>query len=99
MTTKQCTIKLLNKSYEIKCPDGEEVNLHLAAKKINDEIVQTRKKYKQLDDYQALLLSALHISHELLLCRHEQETQRQNMNQFISSLEQKINKAVAGEPV
>lgn len=95
--TKFCKIKLLNKSYEIKCPDGEEVNLLLAAEKINQHMLKNKTKFKQLDNFQSLLLAALDISRELIICQNEQEQQRLQVTQFITSLESKINKAVGGE--
>lgn len=95
--TKSCTIKLLNKSYEIKCPQNEEANLTLAAQKLNNQIIINKKKTKQLDDFHALLLSALDISHELVLCKNQQAQQHHQVTQFITSLEDKINKMVNGE--
>ncbi|CAM4386627.1 MAG: Cell division protein ZapA [Legionella sp.] len=95
--TKSCSIKLLNKSYEIKCPDGEEANLVLAAQKLNNQIMLNKKKAKQLDDFHTLLLAALDISHELVMCKSEQAQQHHQVTQFITSLEHKINKMVNGE--
>ena len=93
---KTCTIELLNKSYEIKCPAGEEANLLLAAEKLNKQMVLNKKKFNRLDNFQTLLIAALDISHELVICKKEQENQRHQVTQFISSLESKINKAVGG---
>lgn len=94
---KSCTIKLFNKSYEIKCPEGEEANLLLAAQKLNNQLATNKKKAKQLDDFHTLLLSALDISHELVLCKSQQAQQHHQVTQFISSLESKINKMVNSE--
>lgn len=94
---KSCTVKLLNKSYELKCPEGEEANLLLAAQKLNSQIMLNKKKAKQLDDFHSLLLAALDISHELVLCKTQQAQQHHQVNQFITSLESKINKMVNGE--
>jgi cell division protein ZapA len=95
--TKSCSIKLLNKSYEIKCPESEEANLVLAAQKLNNQIMLNKKKTKQLDDFHTLLLAALDISHELVVCKSEQAQQHHQVTQFITSLEHKINKMVNGE--
>lgn len=94
---KSCKVKLLNKSYEIKCPEGEEVNLLLAAEKLNDQMLINKGKFKKLDEFHTLLLAALDIGHELIICKNEQESQRLKVTQFITSLENKINKAVGGE--
>jgi len=96
--TKSCKVKLLNKSYEIKCPEGEEANLLLAAKKISDQMAHNKTKFNHLDNYQTLLLAALDVSHELIISKQEQEQQRHQVTQFISSLENKIHKVVGGDP-
>lgn len=93
---KTCTIKILNKAYQVKCPESEEANLLLAADKLNEKIVNNKHKYKQLDNFQTLLLAALDVGHELIICKNEQEQQRHQVNQFITSLESKINKTVGG---
>ena len=94
---KTCSITLLNKSYEIKCPEGEEANLLLAAKRLDEKMRHNKDKFKQLDNFHTLLLAALDVSHELIVCKNEQQQQRHQVTQFISSLESKINKTVSGD--
>ncbi|STX27521.1 cell division protein ZapA [Legionella beliardensis] len=96
--SKSCTIKLLNKNYDIKCPEHETANLQKAAAKLNEQLLQNKKKFKQLDDFQNLVLASLHISHELISCQKQQEQQRHQVTQFINSLENKINQVVNGNP-
>lgn len=95
-TSKICSIKLLNKTYEIKCPDNEVSNLQQAGQLLNEQILIQKKKFKQLGDFQALLLASLHLTHELITTQHQQEKQRHQVTQFISSLENKINQVVSG---
>lgn len=94
--SKSCSIKLLNKTYEIKCPDTEIINLEQAAEKLNEQLLLTKKKFKQLDEFQSLLLAALNVSHELITCQKQQEQQRQQVTKFINSLENKIHQVVHG---
>ena len=94
-TAKTCTIRLLNKSYEMKCPESEVSNLQQAALQLNAQVMEKKKKFKQLDNYDALLLAALHISHELISCQTQQTQRQQQLTQFISSLENKISQAAA----
>lgn len=94
-----CSIKLLNKTYDIKCPEGEESNLQLAAKKLNHHLLENKRKFKQIDDFQNFLLAALHTSHELVLCQKSQEEQRLQVSLLINSLENKINQVVKGQPL
>ena len=95
-TSKSCSIKLLKKTYEIKCPEHETDNLQQAAEKLNEQLLQSKKKFKQLDEFQSLLLAALNISHELITCQRQQEQQRLQVTNFISSLENKIHQVVHG---
>ena len=90
---KSCTIKLLNKNYEIKCPPQEENNLQEAAAKLNNQLQLNKKKFKHLDEFQILLLSAISITHEFVTFQKEHEQQRQEVTQFIQSLENKIQQA------
>jgi len=85
------TIQLLNKSYNIKCAEDEEEALQLAAQKLNECWLQKKREFAKLDTFQALLLAALHISHELITCQTEQKEQRQQLANFISTLETKIS--------
>ncbi|KTC86857.1 cell division protein ZapA [Legionella brunensis] len=94
--SKSCSIKLMNKTYEIKCPDSEMENLQQAAEKLNEQLLHNKKKFKQLDEFQTLLLAALNVSHELIACQRQQEQQRLQVTQFISSLENKIHQVVHG---
>lgn len=95
-TSKTCSVRLFNKNYEIKCPDNETGNLQQAAFKIQEQLLLNKRKFTQIDDFQNLLLAALHISHELITCQKLQEQQRHQVTQFISSLENKINQVVNG---
>ena len=95
--TTSCTVRLLNKSYDIKCPDGEQENLQLAAQKLNEQLLKKKGEFKKLDDFQALLLAALHVSHELIMSQTQQQEQRQQLTQFISTLEDKISHVTTGK--
>ena len=86
----QCTIQLMNKSYKIKCPPEEMENLQQAAKRLNATISQKKSQFKTLDSQQILLLAALHLSHELVSQEQKQHQQREQLSQFIHSLEHKL---------
>lgn len=88
-TSEPCTIKLLNKNWQIKCPKKEVANLKLAAEKLELELTQNKKKFGHLDELQNLLLAALHISHELIASQKLEERQRQKIADFMSALEKK----------
>lgn len=94
--TKTCKIKVLSKTYEIKCPEDEATNLTKAGKKLQKQIQSNKTKFKTMDNFELLLLSALDIAHELVISKNEQEQHKNQVSQFISSLENKINHMVSG---
>ena len=89
-TTQLCTIQLQNKSYKIKCPEAEVENLTLAADKLTRQLLKTKSHSKKMDEYQHLLMAALHISHELVLCEQQQAQQRDQLARFIDTLENAV---------
>lgn len=89
--TTSCTIRLLNHSYDIKCAEHEVESLKLAALKLNQHLVTIRKQHKRLDDFQTLLLGALHVSFELIQSESKQEQRQRQLTQLLHSLENKIN--------
>lgn len=96
MTTSNfCTIQLMNKAYKIKCPVEEMANLELAAKKLNATISQKKSQFKTLEPMQILLLSALHISHELINQEQKQIQKREQLAEFIQNLETKLEEVTA----
>jgi cell division protein ZapA len=90
--TTLCTVQLLNKSYTIKCPEEEVSNLELAAKKLSQQMAEKKNTFKGLDDFQGLLLAALHISHELIVCEQQQSQQRLQLAEFIHAFEGNLPK-------
>ena len=95
MTTIQlCTIQIQNKSYKIKCPEAEMENLQLAAEKLTSQLLKTKEQSKKMDDYQSLLMAALHISHELVVCEKQQAQQREQLAKFINTLESAVGVGV-----
>jgi cell division protein ZapA len=84
------TIRLLNKSYTLKCPSMEADNLGLAADKLNQHLLDKKKQFRHLDEYNLLLLAALQVSHELILERNQHEKKNQHLSQLIAVLESHI---------
>lgn len=95
--TKSTLVRLCNKSYEIKCPENEAQTLQHAAQKLNEYILKKKKSHKQLDDFQALLLAALHISHELVSAQEQLDQQQAHIREFINSLEQRMTNNVRSD--
>lgn len=89
-TSDYCTIQLMNKAYKIKCPAEEKENLELAAKKLNSIISQKKSQFKNLEAMQILVLAALQISHESVAQEQKHAQKREQLSEFIQSLENRL---------
>ncbi len=96
--SQQCQIRLLNKSYDIKCPDGEVEKLNMAAKKLDNSMQKYKQHYPLLDDNKLLLLSALEIAYQMINQVEPSSIDKQDeVNALIQSLETRINAVVGKE--
>lgn len=92
MSTKQThSIRLLNRSYNIRCHENEAEELQQAAHRLNAYMLEYKNQFKTIDDHQTLILAALKISHELNKTHESQEARQEQLSQFISKLEQKVS--------
>ncbi len=92
-------IKLLNKHYEVKCPEHEIANLQIAAAKLNEQMTAIKKKFRHLNEFQVLLLASLHVSHELVECLSQQEQEQWQVAEILKSLEKKSRSKTATNKV
>lgn len=96
--TQQCQIRLLNKFYDIKCPNGKVERLGLAAKKLDGLMQKYKQQYPLLDDNKLLLLSALEIAYQIIEQGDPSSAEKQDdVNALIHSLENRINSVVSNE--
>ena len=65
-------------------------NLQLAAEKLASQLQKKSGTSRKMDDYQNLLMAALHVSHELIVCEKQQMQQREQLAQFINTLENAV---------
>lgn len=97
--SQHCQIRLLNKSYDIKCPEETIEKLNMAAKELDGLMQKYKQQYPLLDDNKLLLLSALEIAYQMINQQGEQNTQNRQdeVNALIHSLENRINAVVGKE--
>ena len=91
-TSNSCSIKLLNKTYHLRCPTEEEQRLQSAAEKLDVLMHNNQKKFPALDEMQLLLLAALEVSHALVLKEQLETAPREEVDAFIQSLEERLQK-------
>ena len=96
--TQHCQIRLLNKLYDIKCPNGKIDKLNVAAKKLDGLMLKYKQQYPLLDDNKLLLLSALEIAYQMTEHKEPSSVDQQDeVNALIHSLENRINAVVGKE--
>lgn len=89
-----CTIKLLNKSYSLRCPPDQENALQRAAIELDIRMQHNQTKFPELDSHRLLLLAALEVSHALVSAESTPENTETDVNNFIHSLEDRLQKII-----
>ena len=87
--SQRVTVELLGKEHEFSCPPGQEHALVAAAQNLNDLVEQMKQRSSVRNDQKALLMAALHLSHELLEVKSQQAEQEQQHDSLIDKLSQK----------
>jgi cell division protein ZapA len=82
-----CSLNLLGKCYEIKCPESEVANLQLAGDKLNELLSEQQQKFPHLTQMQLMLMSAVTLSHELLVCQQRDANKSEKVEHAVRLLE------------
>jgi cell division protein ZapA len=86
LQNQRVTVELLGKEQQFACPEGQEEALKAAAKNLNDLVEQMKQRSTVRNDQQALLMAALHLSHELLEAQTQKAVDLQQQDQLIDKL-------------
>ncbi|KPM84202.1 MULTISPECIES: cell division protein ZapA [Pseudoalteromonas] len=89
--SQRVTVELLGKEHEFSCPPGQEHALVAAAQNLNDLVEQMKQRSSVRNDQKALLMAALHLSHELLEVKSQQAEQEQQHDSLIDKLSQHLS--------
>lgn len=94
MSQKSITVKLLNKTFQVNCPEGKEPELQKAALFLNQKMKEIRNFGRVIELERIAVMTALNLSHELLVQLHEKEILLQKVSLEIDRLQKKIDKAL-----
>ena len=64
--SKTLSISIMNKEFQVACPDGEEQALQRAAHYLSEQMEDIRKGGKVVGMDRIAIMAALNMSHELL---------------------------------
>jgi len=68
------TVKILDKDYQVACPEDQEAELLVSAKYLDKQMRNIRDSGKVIGLERIAVMAALNISHELLRASEEPET-------------------------
>ncbi len=93
------SIKILNKTYQVSCPEGKLIDLENAAQYLNQKMNEIRLKGKVTAIDRIAIMSALNITDELLTHLKQKEADTRFLKDQIESLQKKIDKALIEDTV
>lgn len=91
----EAAVKILGKTYQIKCPATEINSLKRAASYLDTQMRQLGSVNESLD--KVAITAALNVVHQLLTIEQHKETQMQNIHQRLHNLHAKIERALVLE--
>ena len=95
--SKSLTFKLLNKEFQVACPENAEDQLKNAADYLNEKMGEIRKSGRVIGMERIALTAALNIAYELAVLRQEQQAYAESVSTQIEYLQNKIDNALIGE--
>lgn len=94
MSGQAMDIKLLDRSYRVMCPDGQESALREAARQLDERLTETRGTTKLSNMEQIAVMTALNLCHEWIQASHEQTKHTAALEDKIRLLQATIEKAM-----
>lgn len=94
-STVQVTVRILDKDYQVACPEDERDALVEAAKALHDRMKGIRDSGKVVGVDRIAVMAALNISHDLLECRAGRGAGASQVNEKIQLLQEKVEAALA----
>lgn len=91
------TIKILNKEYQVTCPEGQELALEQAAHLLDQKMREIRKNTRVLGLERIAIMAALNITHELLMNDQQRKDYIISVSDQIKRLQNKLNEALMEE--
>lgn len=88
-------VNLVDRFYPLKIDRNEEEKIRLAAKKINDTVIQYRKLYQDKDEQDFLAMAALHFVTKAL--ENEKKYDMSPVIENLKDIDREIGEYISGE--
>ncbi|MCD6039309.1 MAG: zapA [Gammaproteobacteria bacterium] len=90
----ETAIEIMGKTYQISCPESEINSLHCAAQYL-EEKMRLMRESGVLSFDRIAMITALNITHQLLLLEQKKNERTLMINQRLTELKNKIDNALA----
>ena len=94
--SKTLTISIMNKEFQVACPEGEEEALQRAARYLSEQMQEIRQSGKVVGMDRIAIMTALNMSHELLSGQSKVQTSQDYAKLRIRALNDRLENAIAG---
>lgn len=91
MSSKSISVNILNNSFQVNCPAGEESNLYRSARYLEEKIQAITDTNRTLSKDRVIMMAALNIAHELITKEQQQEAQNTHSKKHVLQIIEKIN--------
>lgn|SRR3990167_5864493 len=97
MTDKIVTtsIEILDKQYPVRCLETEAHSLQLAAKLLNQKMLEVQESGKAINLERIAIITALNMANQLLQQDGQKSNVMQKINQKLVSLQNKLDSALS----
>ena len=93
--SKTLTISIMNKEFQVACPEGEEEALQRAARYLSEQMQEIRQSGKVVGMDRIAIMTALNMSHELLSGQSKVQTSQDYAKVRIRALNDRLEIAIA----
>lgn len=91
---KPMNLKILNKDFQVTCPEGLEEQLKEAGEYLDQKMREIRENGRVIGLERIAIMAALNITHELLCYRRQKDAYVQSVKEQIDRLQNKIDEAL-----
>jgi cell division protein ZapA len=92
MTDQVIAITIMDRTYQIKCPQSEAAQLQESAKYLNAEMKKLSQSSQISNTERLAIVAALNIAHELQTIKNQKNAYMDVMHDQIKSLQYRIQK-------
>ena len=94
MTTQTVTVQILNKAYQVACPEEEVESLTAAASYLDKQMCEIRDSGKVVGLDRIAVMAALNIAHDLLYNKDQVNSLSSEVERRITLLNDRVGKAL-----